>query len=142
MSLKVDLEKLIKNFKITNLDNFILYLKDVWNDLSQRSDKKGISKVTFNSYYKLPGLISQRLFSVFDLKNKGSIDLNEFINGMKSLFYNSFETSSKFIFNFYDFDKDGLIDKNDIRTVLSYISSDNLNYDSDIITYFEIYVNY
>ena len=137
MSLKVDLEKLIKNFKITNLDNFILYLKDVWNDLSQRSDKKGISKVTFNSYYKLPGLISQRLFSVFDLKNKGSIDLNEFINGMKSLFYDSFETSSKFIFNFYDFDKDGLIDKNDIRTVLSYISSDNLNYDSDIITYFE-----
>ena len=54
MSLKVDLEKLIKNFKITNLDDFILYLKDVWNDLSQRSDKKGISKVTFNSYYKLP----------------------------------------------------------------------------------------
>ena len=136
MSLKVDLEKLIKNFKITNLDDFILYLKDVWNDLSQRSDKKGISKVTFNSYYKLPGLISQRLFSVFDLKNNGSIDLNEFINGMKSLFYDSFETSSKFIFNFYDFDKDGLIDKNDIRTVLSYISSDNLNYDSDIITYF------
>ena len=95
MSLKVDLEKLIKNFKITNLDDFILYLKDVWNDLSQRSDKKGISKVTFNSYYKLPGLISQRLFSVFDLKNNGSIDLNEFINGMKSLFYDSFETSSK-----------------------------------------------
>ena len=38
------------------------------------------------------------------------------------LFYEDFEENSKFIFNFYDFDRDGKISKEDIRTVLSYIT--------------------
>ena len=126
MSIKFNFEQLIKNYRIINIETFISYLTDVWQDLSYRTCKKGISKITFSSYYKVPGLISQRLFSVFDSDNDDYINMKEFINGMKSLFYDSFENSSKFIFNFYDFDKDGLIDKNDIRIVLSYISSNNL----------------
>ncbi len=127
MSIKFNFEQLIKNYRIINIDSFISYLKDVWQDLTYRTCKKGISKITFSSYYKVPGLISQRLFSVFDTDNDDYINMKEFINGMKLLFYDSFENSSKFIFNFYDFDKDGLIDKNDIRIVLSYISSNNFN---------------
>jgi hypothetical protein len=46
----------------------------------------------------------------------------EFIEGMKILFTEGFEKTSKFIFDFYDFDKDGHICKDDIRTVLSYVS--------------------
>ncbi len=126
MSIKFNFEQLIKNYRIINIETFISYLTDVWQDLSYRTCKKGISKITFSTYYKVPGLISQRLFSVFDSDNDDYINMKEFINGMKSLFYDSFENSSKFIFNFYDFDKDGLIDKNDIRIVLSYISSNNL----------------
>jgi Ca2+-binding EF-hand superfamily protein len=45
----------------------------------------------------------------------------EFIEGMTQLFCENFEKLATFIFNFYDFDKDGLISKEDIRTVLSYI---------------------
>ena len=41
---------------------------------------------------------------------------------MKTLFCESFEKCSKFIFDFYDFDKDSFITKEDIRTVLSYIT--------------------
>lgn len=40
---------------------------------------------------------------------------------MKTLFSEGFEKCSKFIFNLYDFDKDGRISKEDIRTVLSYV---------------------
>lgn len=40
---------------------------------------------------------------------------------MITLFSDSFEKMEKFIFNFYDFDKDGYISKEDVRTVLSYI---------------------
>ena len=40
---------------------------------------------------------------------------------MTTLFTKDFEELVKFIFSFYDFDKDGKISKEDIRIVLSYI---------------------
>ncbi len=40
---------------------------------------------------------------------------------MITLFSESFDKMEKFIFGFYDFDKDGYISKEDVRTVLSYI---------------------
>jgi Ca2+-binding EF-hand superfamily protein len=43
------------------------------------------------------------------------------VEGMKILFCEGFEKSSKFIFDLYDFDKDGYITKEDIRVVLSYV---------------------
>ena len=40
---------------------------------------------------------------------------------MTILFSENFEKLVKFIFEFYDFNKDGLISKEDVRVVLSYI---------------------
>ena len=40
---------------------------------------------------------------------------------MSTLFTESFDNLVKFIFKFYDFDKDGFITKDDIRTVMSYV---------------------
>ena len=40
---------------------------------------------------------------------------------MNNLFSDSSDKMMKFIFNFYDFDKDGNISKEDIRVVISYI---------------------
>lgn len=40
---------------------------------------------------------------------------------MTILFCESYEKLARFIFYFYDFDKDGLISKEDVRTVLSYV---------------------
>jgi hypothetical protein len=40
---------------------------------------------------------------------------------MRKLFTGHFESLISFIFNLYDFDKDGLISKEDIRIVLSYV---------------------
>ena len=45
----------------------------------------------------------------------------EFIEGMSTLFFDSIDKIEKFIFQLYDFDKDGLISKEDVRVVLSYI---------------------
>ena len=122
---KIDLEDLIKSFKVTDKEVFKSYLKDIWNDLSQRNLEKditGISKITFSSYYNLPGIISDRLFNVFDSNNSGVLKSSDFIKGMTTLFCEDFEICCPFIFNFYDFDKDGKISKEDIRTVLSYVS--------------------
>jgi Ca2+-binding EF-hand superfamily protein len=82
---------------------------------------KGVNKITFAKYYELPGIISERLYKVFDNNGNGYIDNIEFVNGMKILFTESHEINLKFIFDLYDFDKDGIISREDIRTVLSYV---------------------
>ena len=120
----IDAEKLIQNFKITNIKAFTAYLKEVYFDLVKRSKdpSKGIDKTTFNSYYKLPGIIGDRLYHVFDNSSSGYIDLEEFTNNMKNLFCSSFDEISKIIFKFYDFNNNGEISKEDIRIILSYIT--------------------
>ena len=120
----IDAEKLIQNYKITNIKAFTAYLKEVYFDLVKRSKEpsKGIDKTTFNSYYKLPGIIGDRLYHVFDNSSTGYIDLEEFTNNMKYLFCSSFDDISKIIFKFYDFNNNGEISKEDIRIVLSYIT--------------------
>jgi hypothetical protein len=47
---------------------------------------------------------------------------------MRILFSESFDNLSKFIFNFYDFNKDGLISKEEVRTVLSYVPLNTKTY--------------
>ena len=125
----IDFEKIIKNYKIENLTIFISYLKEVWVDLQKRNkdNNKGIDKITFINYYKLPGIIVERLYCVFDSKNQGFIDLEDFLKNMQNLFCSDYDKTTKFIFDFYDFDKDGFITKEDIRVVCSYISLQNKN---------------
>ena len=135
---KINLNSLIKKFLVQDLGPFEAYLKDIWIDLYNRVTKnkndpkeisdiklKGLSKVIFNSYYNLPGIIGERLFKVFDTNSNDSIELNEFVDNMKTLFYEEYEKNTKFIFDFYDFNNDGIINKEDVRVVLSYIT---LNY--------------
>ena len=130
---KINLESLTKNLRVDDLDPFEAYLKDVWVDLysrvtqnkndKEKSEKKsGLSKVVFNSYYNLPGIIGDRLFKVFDKNSNDSIELIEFVEGMRTLFFEDYEKTSRFIFDFYDFDHDGKITQEDIRVVLSYIT--------------------
>ena len=69
----------------------------------------------------MPGIILERLFSVFDQNKNGFLDQNEFVQGMTILFCEDFEKLARVIFYFYDFDKDGFISKEDIRIVLSYV---------------------
>jgi Ca2+-binding EF-hand superfamily protein len=53
--------------------------------------------------------------------------LVEFIDGMRILFSENFDNLSKLIFNFYDFNRDGLVSKEEVRTVLSYVPLNNKN---------------
>ena len=120
---KINVDKLIKQYKIVNIDAFQLYLTGIWKDLASRSDNKymGINKITFSKYYDLPGILFDRLFSVFDSHQAEYVDLESFLNGMLTLFTKEFDDLVKFVFSFYDFDKDGKISKEDIRIVLSYM---------------------
>ena len=120
---KINLDEIIGDFVVKNTSAFHIYLKQLWNDLSKRekSSKDGIDRISFGKYYVLPGLISERLFSVFDSKNKGYLTVDDFTNSMIKLFSGDYEQLLNFIFDFYDFDKDNKITKEDIRIVLSYV---------------------
>ena len=37
---KLDIELLVKSFKVVNVEAFNSYLKEVWTDLTQRSEEK------------------------------------------------------------------------------------------------------
>lgn len=69
----------------------------------------------------MPGIILERIFAVFDQDKNDYLDVDEFCNGMTILFCENFDKLVRFIFFFYDFDKDGFISKEDVRTVLSYV---------------------
>ena len=121
---KINLNDITEEYKVKNTDAFKQYLKQVWKDLNSRSgddNEKGIDKVTFQKYYELPGLISERLFSVFDKNNTGYLTLQEFTENMIALFSSDLEQLLLFILKFYDFDRDQKITKEDVRVVLSYI---------------------
>ncbi len=53
--IKIDVEELIGDFKVSNKEALQVYLKELWKDLSQRSDdkSKGISRVTFSKVTNL-----------------------------------------------------------------------------------------
>ena len=122
----LDLTEIRKGLQIEDEELLNKYLKEIWSDLSKRSieeSTKGINKITFNKYYELPGIISERLFAVFDKDKDGVLNISEFVNGMKMLFsqVETFDSLAKFIFNFYDFRNCGKIKKDDVRVVLSYV---------------------
>ena len=47
---KINFEKLIMEFKVTSIPPFTMYLKDIWKDLSDRSEEKGkgLTLLTFS----------------------------------------------------------------------------------------------
>ena len=141
MSETLDLSKVKKSLQIRHEELLNKYLKEIWSDLSKRTKDvtKGITKVTFNKYYDLPGIISERLFACFDKDKDGILNLTEFTTGMQSLFSQaeSFDSLAKFIFNLYDFNSTGIIKKDDVRVVLSYVplsdSSSNIKENIELV---------
>lgn len=104
---QIDLDEIIGDYKVLNVEGFSTYLKSVWRDLIGRSNQnaKGMDNMTFAKYYELHGMITERLFSVFDSSQNGYLSKDDFTQGMLTLFSGDFEKLFTLIFNFYDFNK-------------------------------------
>ena len=61
------------------------------------------------------------MFNLFNKSHSKYLSKNEFLMGMGKLFTEYYEFLVKFIFDFYDADEDGIITKDDIRLILSYL---------------------
>ena len=109
------------------------YLQEISKELISRSHKKkGISQYIFAKYFELPGLISRRLFIVFNNNNNEEefLSADNFINNMLDLFVGGFNELSNIIFNLFDFKNDGQITSDEISIILSYIPISHKNYDN------------
>ncbi len=121
---KINIEDLLSEFRDIDLDAYKHYVYSLWNDLVKRSDQtsKGINKLTFLQYYQLPGIISDRIFAVFDADKDNYLNKSEFYDGMITLFIMPYSNLTEFIFKMYDFDSDGKITKDDVKSLMQYIS--------------------
>ena len=120
----INFDKLREYVGIANESLFLKYLKEVYKDLADRSEsskKKGITKITFLDYIKLPIFISEKVFCSFDQDRDGFLNPKDFIYGMKKLYNGSFEETIQIIFELLDFNSDGIIEKDDVKIMLSYL---------------------
>ena len=114
-----------------NIQDAILfkkYLQEIFNDLSSKGASKNIkymTRTTFYDYIKLPIFISEKLYSSFSYRNKEGLMMEEFVDGFFNLYTGSFEDTAKVIFNLLDFNKDGLINNDDVKLILSYLPLNN-----------------
>ena len=100
---------------------FLLYLREVFKDLADRDEshkKKGIIKMIFFDYLKLPIFISEKLFIVFDKDKDGFLNQKEFIYGMNRLYNSNFDETVKLIFDILDFNQDDAIERDDVKMIL------------------------
>ena len=114
---------------------FTKYLKEVFNDLSNAIDKEGhkyLTRMTFYDYIKLPIFIAEKLFSSFSITSKVGLSETEFVNGFFKLYMGNFEETTGVIFNLLDFNKDGKINKEDAKIILSYLPINEIKEDKHI----------
>ena len=118
----IDFNEIKKIISVENEELFLIYLKEIYKDLADRdatNRKKGIMKIIFFDYLKLPMFISQKLFDVFDEDKDGFLNSKEFILGMNKLYNGSYQDTIKLIFDILDFNHDGYIEKDDAKMILS-----------------------
>jgi len=118
----------IRNYINIEQTYFSIYIKELFNDLTDYDEnemEKGISKSTFIDYFRLPSLINNKLYKIFDKKNTGYINFKDFNNKMTKLYFGNYEETTNIIFNIYDFDSDGFISKEDVRLILSFLPLKN-----------------
>ena len=117
------LESFLNEHQIKYTSIFILYLSEIWRELSLYSTdyNEGILPFGFSRFFPLPGLISKRLFDVLDMNKDGFLSPKEFIQGLCIIFCEEICTLIEFIFLFYDFNYDGFVTSEDIHAIMSYI---------------------
>ena len=69
----------------------------------------------------LPGLIGERVFTLFDYDKDGFLNKKEFEDGLSRLFGDYFEDNLEFVFDLFDFNHDGNVSKEDMRMLLSHV---------------------
>jgi len=110
-----DFDEFLANNQIDNLALLERFFKDIYREISDQ--KEGINNKTFREFINLPSYISDKIFQVFDKNNLKFLNLADYLKGMRSLYNGDFLQLTKFIFDFFDFDRDGKIIYEDVMQI-------------------------
>jgi hypothetical protein len=80
-----------------------------------------LDRITFIDYTRLPVVIAERLFAIFDKSKTGLLAEPLFSQCMFRIFASEFQVRARLIFQLYDFDNDGKVTKEDVRFLLTYL---------------------
>ena len=120
----VSFEFIQESLGLNNPKLFKNYLKEVFNDLGNsvnKQNKKFMTRMAFYDYIKLPIFIAEKLFMSFTKSSTQGLCEEEFVENFYKLYMGSFVETTTIIFNLLDFDKDGVIKKEDVKIILSYL---------------------
>jgi serine/threonine-protein phosphatase 2B regulatory subunit len=109
-------------------------LEKMFRDLAKRSPGKTMDKATFLALFKLPGMLGERLFRVFDQKKNGVIDWEEFLDGMKVYSRGSIDEKLTMLFKMVDLAGDNVVHPDELSTILSSLLSPSLLLDAASIS--------
>lgn len=72
-------------------------------------------------YCNLPGILFDRFFSLVDNNNTNYADIRSFLVALCKIYYSNIQAKIKFAFDIYDFNRDGFVEKEDVRMVMSFL---------------------
>ena len=75
----------------------------------------GVTKLIFNNYFSLLGIIKGKFYKVLEIKNITVLLLNHFIKWNTIYFVDEYEEAVKIIFNCYEMDNDGIVNKDGVE---------------------------
>jgi Ca2+-binding EF-hand superfamily protein len=85
----------------------------------------------------LPGIIGERIFNLSDKNKDGFLNLIEFTSSILKINSNDPDIKMKLIFDLYDFDSDGKVKNDDIKTIMMHTMSTNTKLDHDKLEMFD-----
>ena len=137
----VNFELIQETLGLNNPVLFKNYLKEVFHDLGNsvnKHNKKFMTRMVFYDYIKLPIFIAEKLFQSFSKSSTQGLCEEEFVDNFYKLYMGSFEETTNIIFNLLDFDKDGSINKEDVKIILAYLpineEKDESSEKNDLVT--------
>merc|ERR1719203_2384202 len=90
----------------------------MFQDLAKRSPDETMSKETFLQYFALPGILGERLFTVFDRKKDGVIHFDEFVMGLARYNRGSLQEKIEMLFEMYDMDGKQQVNPDELSLIL------------------------
>ena len=83
----------------------------------------GISRYIYLKYVDLPGIIGDRVFYLSDKDKNGHLNFIEFCSVILKINSSDPDIKMKCIFDIFDFDADGKVTAEDVKTIMAYTLS-------------------
>ena len=77
-------------------------LDSLFRELASRSAGPTMDKATFLRFFNMPGMLGERLFQVFDRKQNGVIEWEEFVAGLADFCRGTMDDKITLLFRMYD----------------------------------------